>query len=186
MSNAEHPDHSRTGAPAEDDPVCTDGDKYRTIFENDQVRVLEYRDTPGAHPTAQASRQRDGDVVGLHEATPCQRCDEGVDDGGRDGTLVARPGPPGREHRHHRHARHVRRAERLAFPIRRRSRPTRTRDCLIASTPATTLSNRRTTAGQASNSSRHRDPGSTASSAGRPATHAAISCVDGEALRRRW
>jgi beta-alanine degradation protein BauB len=31
-----------------DDPTCTDPDKYRTIFENDAVRVLEYRDTPGA------------------------------------------------------------------------------------------------------------------------------------------
>jgi uncharacterized RmlC-like cupin family protein len=35
-----------------DDPTCTDPDKYTTIFENDRVRVLEYRDTPGAktHP----------------------------------------------------------------------------------------------------------------------------------------
>jgi beta-alanine degradation protein BauB len=33
---------------AADDPTCTDPDKYRTIFENDVVRVLEYRDTPGA------------------------------------------------------------------------------------------------------------------------------------------
>jgi quercetin dioxygenase-like cupin family protein len=31
-----------------DDPTCTDPDKYRPIFENDTVRVLEYRDTPGA------------------------------------------------------------------------------------------------------------------------------------------
>lgn len=29
------------------DPVCTDPDKYRVIFENDRVRVLEYRDLPG-------------------------------------------------------------------------------------------------------------------------------------------
>ena len=35
-----------------DDPTCTDPDKYRAVFENDRVRVLEYRDTPGAwtHP----------------------------------------------------------------------------------------------------------------------------------------
>lgn len=33
---------------SDDDPVCTDPDKYRTILENDLVRVLEYRDTPGA------------------------------------------------------------------------------------------------------------------------------------------
>ena len=29
------------------DPVITDGDKYRVAFENDRVRVLEYRDSPG-------------------------------------------------------------------------------------------------------------------------------------------
>jgi beta-alanine degradation protein BauB len=28
-------------------PVATDGDKYRLVMENDQVRVLEYRDLPG-------------------------------------------------------------------------------------------------------------------------------------------
>lgn len=33
---------------AEDDPTVTDPDKYRTIFENDVVRVLEYTDSPGA------------------------------------------------------------------------------------------------------------------------------------------
>ena len=35
-----------------DDPVCTDPDKYEVIFENDRVRVLEYRDQPGGrtHP----------------------------------------------------------------------------------------------------------------------------------------
>lgn len=30
-----------------DDPVVTDPQLYKTIFENDQVRVLEYRDRPG-------------------------------------------------------------------------------------------------------------------------------------------
>lgn len=29
-------------------PVDTDGDKYKVVLENDQVRVLEYRDLPGA------------------------------------------------------------------------------------------------------------------------------------------
>lgn len=38
------------------DPTVTDPDKYRVLFENDRVRVLEYRDQPGdatsphAHP----------------------------------------------------------------------------------------------------------------------------------------
>ena len=30
-----------------EDPTVTDPDNYRTIFENDAVRVLEYTDTPG-------------------------------------------------------------------------------------------------------------------------------------------
>jgi len=29
------------------DPVVTDGDKYEVVLENDRVRVLEYRDSPG-------------------------------------------------------------------------------------------------------------------------------------------
>jgi beta-alanine degradation protein BauB len=29
------------------DPLITDGDKYKAILENDRVRVLEYTDTPG-------------------------------------------------------------------------------------------------------------------------------------------
>lgn len=29
------------------DPTETDPDKYKVIFENDRVRVLEYRDRPG-------------------------------------------------------------------------------------------------------------------------------------------
>jgi pimeloyl-ACP methyl ester carboxylesterase/quercetin dioxygenase-like cupin family protein len=30
------------------DPTVTDGDKYRVILENDRVRVIDYRDQPGA------------------------------------------------------------------------------------------------------------------------------------------
>ena len=29
------------------DPVVTDGDKYKVMMENERVRVLEYRDSPG-------------------------------------------------------------------------------------------------------------------------------------------
>ena len=37
---------------ADVDPTVTDPDLYRVVFENDRVRVLEYRDQPGArtHP----------------------------------------------------------------------------------------------------------------------------------------
>jgi quercetin dioxygenase-like cupin family protein len=34
------------------DPTETDPDKYKVIFENDQVRVLEYRDKPGDRTSA--------------------------------------------------------------------------------------------------------------------------------------
>lgn len=34
------------GASAQD-AVRTDGDKYKVVLENEQVRVLEYRDVPG-------------------------------------------------------------------------------------------------------------------------------------------
>lgn len=30
------------------DPTYTDPDKYKVIFENDRVRVLDYQDEPGA------------------------------------------------------------------------------------------------------------------------------------------
>ncbi len=30
------------------DPTVTDPDKYAVVFENERVRVLEYRDEPGA------------------------------------------------------------------------------------------------------------------------------------------
>ena len=36
------------------DPVVTDPDKYRVIYENDRVRVLEYTDEPGARTTPHA------------------------------------------------------------------------------------------------------------------------------------
>ena len=33
------------------DPVKTDGDKYKLVLENDRVRVLEYKDKPGDKTT---------------------------------------------------------------------------------------------------------------------------------------
>lgn len=32
---------------AQQDPLASDADKYRLVLENDQVRVLSYRDQPG-------------------------------------------------------------------------------------------------------------------------------------------
>jgi hypothetical protein len=36
------------------DPVKTDGDKYKIVFENDRVRILEYTDKPGDKTTMHA------------------------------------------------------------------------------------------------------------------------------------
>ena len=33
------------------DPTVSNADLYRVVFENDRVRVLEYRDAPGARTT---------------------------------------------------------------------------------------------------------------------------------------
>lgn len=38
----------------ETDPACTDPDKYVVVFENDRVRVLEYRDVPGGRTSLHA------------------------------------------------------------------------------------------------------------------------------------
>lgn len=34
------------------DPIHTDPDKYKVIFENERVRILEYRDKPGTKTEA--------------------------------------------------------------------------------------------------------------------------------------
>lgn len=36
------------------DPACTDPDKYKVVFENEHVRVLEYVDHPGDRTTPHA------------------------------------------------------------------------------------------------------------------------------------
>ena len=38
-------------ADASRDPVVTDADKYKVVLENERVRVLEYRDSPGQRTT---------------------------------------------------------------------------------------------------------------------------------------
>jgi beta-alanine degradation protein BauB len=63
---------------ADDDPTCTDPDKYTAIFENDRVRVLEYRDAPGD----KTSRHRHPDSVVYTLSSFRRRVP--VDDGTRD------------------------------------------------------------------------------------------------------
>jgi quercetin dioxygenase-like cupin family protein len=48
---------------SQDDPTVTDPTLYRVIFENDRVRVLEYRDRPGDR--TQAHRHPDSVMVTL-------------------------------------------------------------------------------------------------------------------------
>ena len=51
-----------------DDPVQTDGDKYKVKFENDRVRVLEYRDQPG-----EKTHQHSHPAFALYALTPFKR-----------------------------------------------------------------------------------------------------------------
>ena len=46
MSKVTPAELEQLGDPSRD-PVVTDGDKYKVILENERVRVLEYRDSPG-------------------------------------------------------------------------------------------------------------------------------------------
>lgn len=50
------------------DPVQTDGDKYRVIFENECVRVLDYQDLSG-----QATLQHDHPAFVLYAFAPFSR-----------------------------------------------------------------------------------------------------------------
>jgi hypothetical protein len=44
------PEEAHTDAMS-DDPTVTDPELYKVVFENDRVRVLEYRDVPGDRTT---------------------------------------------------------------------------------------------------------------------------------------
>ncbi len=50
------------------DPIETDGEKYKVRFENDRVRVLEYRDAPG-----QKTKQHDHPAFVLFALSPFKR-----------------------------------------------------------------------------------------------------------------
>jgi hypothetical protein len=51
-----------------DDPIRTDGDKYKVVLENDRVRVLEYRDRPG-----EKTRQHRHPAFVLYALSPFKR-----------------------------------------------------------------------------------------------------------------
>ncbi|MBX3513292.1 MAG: hypothetical protein KF826_04160 [Xanthobacteraceae bacterium] len=57
-----------TAAHAADDPTHTDGDKYKVVFENEKVRVLEYKDLPGE----KTHQHRHPDFV-LYAVSPFKR-----------------------------------------------------------------------------------------------------------------
>jgi hypothetical protein len=50
------------------DAIQTDGDKYKVIFENDCVRVLDYKDSPG-----QKTQQHKPPAFVLYAFTPFKR-----------------------------------------------------------------------------------------------------------------
>ena len=49
-------------------PIETDGDKYKVVMENEQVRVLEYRDLPG-----ETTHQHRHPAFVLYAVSPFQR-----------------------------------------------------------------------------------------------------------------
>jgi redox-sensitive bicupin YhaK (pirin superfamily) len=66
------------------DPTLTDPDEYKVVFENDRVRVLEYRDEPGARTSPH--EHPDSVMVTL---SSFDRRLIGEDGAGRDVTLEA-------------------------------------------------------------------------------------------------
>jgi hypothetical protein len=50
------------------DPIETDGDKYKVLFENERVRVLVYRDEPG-----EITQQHHHPAFVLYAVTPFRR-----------------------------------------------------------------------------------------------------------------
>jgi quercetin dioxygenase-like cupin family protein len=67
-----------------EDPTLTDPDKYKVVFENDRVRVLEYRDEPGQS----TSPHRHPDSV-MYTLSSFDRRLVAEDGGSRDVTLEA-------------------------------------------------------------------------------------------------
>ena len=66
------------------DPTSTDPDKYKVIFENDRVRVLEYRDEPG-----QATRPHEHPDSVMYTLSSFDRRLVGEDGAARDVRLAA-------------------------------------------------------------------------------------------------
>lgn len=96
-----------------DDPACTNPDKYKVVFENEDVRVLEYIDHPGdwtsphVHPdsvmyTLSSFRSR---VYGGDGESRDVEIEAGHD------RVAARPTACRAQRRRDRHARHLRRAQ---------------------------------------------------------------------------
>lgn len=68
----------------DDDAVSTDPDLYSVVFENERVRVLEYRDAPGT----KSNRHRRPDSVMI----PLSAFERRLEHGSRDATISFEPG----------------------------------------------------------------------------------------------
>ncbi|MGC5076658.1 cytoplasmic protein [Agrococcus sp. DT81.2] len=68
----------------DDDAVSTDPDFYSVVFENERVRVLEYRDTPGA----KTNRHHHPDSVMI----PLSAFERRLEHGSREADISFEPG----------------------------------------------------------------------------------------------
>ena len=96
------------------DPTYTDPDKYKTIFENDRVRVLDYRDTPGAK--TKPHRHPNSVLLTLSDFRRRLTVADDIKEVALEtGRALWRPAEihTGEKHRDHRYTRRLRRAERL-------------------------------------------------------------------------
>lgn len=72
------------------DPTVTDPDKYRAIFENDRVRVLEYKDKPGGRGSL-SSINSAWDSLSPGPTSPAGRHDGPLHQVSRKGELLIGP-----------------------------------------------------------------------------------------------
>jgi beta-alanine degradation protein BauB len=83
------------------DPVETNPDHYRVIFENDAVRVLAYRDSPGDRSVPHEHPNSVMYTLSAFERRLRSGARAGCADAGGGCCVVGRAGAFGGEHRRH-------------------------------------------------------------------------------------